>query len=394
MDTFFILVTILGSPLVTSIIGFFVALSLAWKKHWRLCLHLLAAIVMTIACVASIKFFYYSPRPEDFIYFDKSTSFPSGHAAFSMVVYGFIAFILAEGMSKDFRRIPYALSTIVIILVMLSRIYLGAHWLSDVLGSFFLGATILLVAIISYRRHPKKHLPLSFPITSLFLILSLALSWGLSDYFLFHKTQKKFIPYSVVFHVTPEQWLEKPLEFLPAYRHNRFGEPIQPFNVQWMANLAEIKKSLLAANWESVDKIKLVKKTLQRFSSYDPEYHMPLFPWLYLNKSPVLIFIKHLPQEKNIIELRLWTTNVHFINSSTSLWIGTINVHTPPEKLIGLREGSHISFTQRDVVQLLHNDTSRNFKHKILKIGTDSQPREIQKLEWDGRILIIYTARQ
>jgi membrane-associated phospholipid phosphatase len=94
-------------------------------------------------------------RPEDSLgVTDVITySFPSGHAAGALVFYGFLAYLLVRDFrSKLDHRLTLCVAGILILAVGLSRIYLGVHYLSDVVGGYALGAAVLYLAVRITRR--------------------------------------------------------------------------------------------------------------------------------------------------------------------------------------------------------------------------------------------------
>ncbi len=80
-------------------------------------------------------------------------SFPSGHVTFYVCFFGFLFFTAYALLPKgDFnRRASCSLTALPVLLVGLSRVYLGAHWPSDILGAYLLSGLWLAVSVHLYR---------------------------------------------------------------------------------------------------------------------------------------------------------------------------------------------------------------------------------------------------
>src|SRR3989344_5266892 len=108
-----------------------------------------------------LKILVAGPRPDPSLinqisHFLGSDSFPSGHVLTAISLYGFILYIAYTQLKKSLVRkfiIGFCLS--IILLMGVSRIYLGAHWFSDVLGAYLIGFVWLSVIIFVYHKFKK-----------------------------------------------------------------------------------------------------------------------------------------------------------------------------------------------------------------------------------------------
>lgn len=84
-------------------------------------------------------------------------SFPSGHAMATIALYGGLAFLLWKHAPALIGRILILAASIVLILMIgVSRIYLGVHYPSDVLGGYLLSASVLAIFIWYYQRYLER----------------------------------------------------------------------------------------------------------------------------------------------------------------------------------------------------------------------------------------------
>jgi membrane-associated phospholipid phosphatase len=117
-----------------------------------------------------IKMLIDRPRPTKdlvrIIEITRQQSFPSGHTLFYTVFFGFVIVMMGnlKSVSIYLRGTITVISAVMILLIPFSRIYLGAHWFTDVLGGAMLG--ILCVFVLGYFYLPKKEADPAVPARS------------------------------------------------------------------------------------------------------------------------------------------------------------------------------------------------------------------------------------
>jgi membrane-associated phospholipid phosphatase len=88
---------------------------------------------------------------------ESSASFPSGHVLFYVVFFGFLFFIIWRIVEdRTIRSVLFAICLFFVLTVGLSRIYLGAHWFSDVVGAYLAGFAWLFISIFLYNALPNE----------------------------------------------------------------------------------------------------------------------------------------------------------------------------------------------------------------------------------------------
>ena len=125
------------------------------------CLGRLEGSLVLVAGLSSlldspIKFAVNRPRPTAALVqvfaTEHGSGFPSGHALFAAVVLGFLAYLAITRLRKrSLRTLTFAGLLTLILLTGASRVYLGVHWPSDVLGGYLIGAVFLAVLVWLYR---------------------------------------------------------------------------------------------------------------------------------------------------------------------------------------------------------------------------------------------------
>ena len=112
-------------------------------------LYIVLNILLCFLLNQSFKLIFARTRPEDINLINEfGYSFPSGHSMVSLAFYGFFIYIIAHLKIKKNKKILYcSLLALFVLLIGISRIYLGVHYASDVLAGYALAMAYLIIYI-------------------------------------------------------------------------------------------------------------------------------------------------------------------------------------------------------------------------------------------------------
>lgn len=149
LDSLMIFITYLGSRYVVAILFLLAFVVLAYRRLWQSVLSLTVVTIGAGFIDLVMKAESARPRPLFFRVIPATGfSFPSGHTLLATVFYGMIAFILyTRARSKVSRILVVSSTAALVLLIGFSRLYLGVHWPSDVLGGYIVGLLWLFLSI-------------------------------------------------------------------------------------------------------------------------------------------------------------------------------------------------------------------------------------------------------
>ena len=148
--------TFLGSPFAVIPLATAVTVWAVRKKETRAAAAFFVVLVMTEVLNVMLKHTFERPRPTLFQEIETlhSYSFPSGHAMAAAAVYGMMGVVVARLVPRHRKPLVFGLP-VLIVMIGMSRIYLGVHWPSDVLAGFAAGAFLALAGALTLDGIPS-----------------------------------------------------------------------------------------------------------------------------------------------------------------------------------------------------------------------------------------------
>lgn len=155
LDPVFVLTSGLGDTPMLLTAGLVAALAFGFRGYYAAAVHILGAIALSYVVVTLLKSGLSLPRPELVAQPPASGAFPSGHTTGVTVLSGLIASFVAREQLSTRRWRTYLIFSLPMLAVAISRLYLGVHWLSDVIGGMLLGLAVCGLVRSSFSRYDQ-----------------------------------------------------------------------------------------------------------------------------------------------------------------------------------------------------------------------------------------------
>ena len=164
MTRVMVCITVLGSGVTVGLATIGLALLMISRRYWNWLLALIIAVPGGVLLNAYLKHEFQRSRPQfkDPILFLTTYGFPSGHTMAATVLYGLLAaFAVWSLADRRWRVLALITAALLIVLVATSRVYLGAHYLSDVVAAVVEGLLWLALSLIAVDITERRRAPLS-----------------------------------------------------------------------------------------------------------------------------------------------------------------------------------------------------------------------------------------
>lgn len=141
------MVTYFASPFVAVLLTALSIISFLIYGHKERILPLLISVCGSGLTVWIVKNLFDTARPINAFYTENSPAFPSGHSAIAVALYGFFLYLAAQHQNHPFKKPLVILLSAIIFLIGLSRLYLGEHYLQDIVFGYLIGFFWLIISI-------------------------------------------------------------------------------------------------------------------------------------------------------------------------------------------------------------------------------------------------------
>lgn len=400
-DAVMTIITELGDSFVVIVLVVVVTCWLLVQRAWRSAVYFVVAVAGASLFNSGIKLILARTRPLPDLYQGLGNySFPSGHSTVNAVLYGFLCVLVLRDL-RPLWRIPVAVIAVSqITLIALSRLYLGAHWFSDVVGGLAFGATWIALLGTGYQLHRPDAIS---PRGLLSVVaLTLALAGGVNIYRSYTADTARYATIIATRLMPAKEWLAGGWQQLPVQRSDLIGEFEGPLTLQWVGSLDDFRNRLQAQGWGTAPSLTLT--TALTWVEPKPEPGtVPALPLLQEGLAPRLTLIRVTSPTTRLV-LRLWSSNVLIDSGATTqtpLWIGTIDVeelrpliwpltitavkkdaNSPRDQLAGLIANSQLA-TRTNIAGDGSGDVAGN------EAGDD---RAAGDYIWDGKVLLMWSA--
>ena len=289
---------------------------LLWRRRWMAAAHWLAALVFGLALTALLEAVIDMPRPPTA---PAGFGFPSVAVTMTTIVFGFFAVLIARELPGRKRVWPYLLAGVITAVIAFARLYLGAHWLSDLIGSTLFGLVWLLILGLAYRSHVARSFwmrPLAALFYGSFIVVGLWHAPGAADRLL-----PLFEPAASTVRIDSGNWWNGAWEGLPAQRNENDPRLRWPLDIQVAGPLAPLQTALESAGWKMQPQADWTA-TLNLLDDDTPIGDQVVLPATLDAHAETLLMLHPGPTPEDRYALRLWRAPVT-LDDGTPLWLGT-----------------------------------------------------------------------
>jgi len=292
---------------------------LLWRQRYMAAIHWSLALVLGLLLTLIIGHTIEVVRPP---LASSGFEFPSVAVTAATIIFGFFAVLVGRELPGRNRVWPYLVSGIVVTAIGFSRIYLGAHWLSDVLGGMAFGIFWLLLLGSAYRQRYQR----SFWIKPLVILFYgsfiVAAVWyaprNLEAQLARFEPAQEDLQW-----VDKQHWWDQGWDALPIQRHELDDDQRWPLDVQASGSLEVLRAHLELYGWSSQPQAGW-QQALISLDKNATAQQMPVLPATVGTHNESLLMLHPGRHEHELYALRLWPTDIVLTPEHIPLWQGAI----------------------------------------------------------------------
>lgn len=381
-----LIVTYMGDKAVVGPAVAVAVVWLLWRKQWYMACHWLAIVLGSYGFVAVSKYIYHSPRPTGLKEILTGNSFPSGHTTITVAIVSFYAVVLERLLPSQYRRLIYGICATIIATLIFTRLYLGAHWLTDVAGALLVGWSAAMVVTLSFRCQPAPQF--SLKTFNMVLVVAFALFWGLKIEMNFKKDATVYVPVWPAHQIVATQWWQQNSIEALVYRKDRWGHTRDLINVQWVDDLGHIIEKMQQNDWTLLPRSAWVNAVNHLANSSDNQ-RLTLFPLLYQGKAPEAVFVHSLEGNNGaVVVLRLWQASMDFVDDPLTLWYGAVTYEKITRHPLTYG-GIVVTLSDMPPPTIYLSSELDGFLIRHLRLDLPLLPKSVSKQQGQGGILLI-----
>lgn len=291
---------------------------LCWRRRWMAAAHWLAALAFGLALTKLLGATVDVVRPPAA---SSGFGFPSVSVTMATITFGFFAVLIGRELPGRTRVWPYLVSGVVVTIIGFARIYLGAHWLSDVIGGMLFGIFWLLVLGIAYRRRFNRSFWVK-PVTWLFYgVFVLAGFWYAP-----RNVPAKLAKFEPVAEapraMAADYWWQDGWRELPSRRNEFDDDQRWPLDVQVAGPLAPLQRQLERQGWTLQPQAGW-QQALAMLDSKAAPAQVPVLPATLDTNVESLLMVRGGARADEMHALRLWPAAVRLQPGQAPLWVGS-----------------------------------------------------------------------
>jgi len=330
VDRFMVLVTSLGGTLPLASVSIAMIGFLLLQRAWRPAFAALGVITTARIFAPLVKFILHKPRPIQIYSGAEAYSFPSGHTTMSAVVFGILAVLVSRGLATGGKIAVFSLLALWVGLIGASRIYLSAHWPSDVIGGILFG-TVFIATFALLNNQTQLRKDSSFGLaTSALVVFSVVGSYYAATSF--SKNLVQYAPRVSMEKMVIADWTGGKWQTLPTRRIDLGGEREEKFIIQWVGKKPGIILAMEKNGWRKTnpfswaDGLGFIKPGV-KLNDITP------LPILHNGRFPAVTLIKAINNNgssKGRLVFRFWRADIDIMGSAgiTPLFLGSVKTET------------------------------------------------------------------